>query len=152
MHGWSGSLINVPYGAYLDHCYAWNLQTHFLRVFVTNLKNDAIYGFNPESFATKILLSGKFSPFLTLIIVLWSSCLWVTEGWKKPNLQKSTVGYHFGASWKAVMTQSLTFEQRQIEGRSWWQNWPFLCALQLCCWAEDLKTHSLGSTPAIMKM
>ena len=63
------------------------------------------------------------------IIVLQSSCLWVREGWKKPNLQKSTVGYHFGASWKAVMTQSLTFEQRQIEGRSWWQNWPIVCAL-----------------------
>ena len=63
------------------------------------------------------------------IIVLQSSCLWVRKGWKKPNLQKSTVGYHFGASWKAVMTQSLTFEQRQIEGRSWWQNWPILCAL-----------------------
>ena len=43
------------------------------------------------------------------IIVLQSSCLWVRKGWKKPNLQKSTVGYHFGASWKAVMTQSLTF-------------------------------------------
>ena len=63
------------------------------------------------------------------IIVLQSSCLWVRKGWKKPNLQKSTVGYHFGASWKAVMTQSLTFEQRQIEGRSWWQNWPIVCAL-----------------------
>ena len=103
-------------------------------------------------FVTKILLSGKFSPFLTLIIVLWSSCLWVTEGWKKPNLQKSTVGYHFGASWKAVMTQSLTFEQRQIEGRPWWQNWPILYALQLCCWVEDLKMNSVGSTPANMKM
>ena len=26
------------------------MQTHFLRVFVANLKNDAIYGFYPESF------------------------------------------------------------------------------------------------------
>ena len=63
MHGWSGSLINVPYGAYLDHCYAWNLQTHFLRVFVANLKNDAIYGFNPESFCDKNLAIRKVFAF-----------------------------------------------------------------------------------------
>ena len=63
MHGWSGSLINVPYGAYLDHCYAWNLQPHFLRVFVANLKNDAIYGFNPESFCDKNLAIRKVFAF-----------------------------------------------------------------------------------------
>ena len=63
MHGWSGSLINVPYGAYLDHCYAWNLQTHFLRVFVANLKNDAIYGFYPESFCDKNLAIRKVFAF-----------------------------------------------------------------------------------------
>ena len=45
--------------------------------------------------------------------------------------------YHFGASWKGVIARSLTFEPRQIEGRSWWQNWPILFALQLCCWVED---------------
>ena len=60
--------------------------------------------------------------------------------------------YHFGASWKAVIARSLTFEPRQIEGRSWWQNWPILFALQLCCWIEDLKTNSLGSRLAIMEM
>ena len=63
MHGWSRSLINVPYGAYLDHCYAWNLQTHFLRVFVANLKNDAIYGFYPESFCDKNLAIRKVFAF-----------------------------------------------------------------------------------------
>ena len=59
---------------------------------------------------------------------------------------------HFGASWKAVIARSLTFEQRQIEGWSWWQNWPISCAFQLCCWVGDLKTNSLGSRPASMKM
>ena len=52
------------------NCYAWNLQTHFLRVFVANLKNDAIYWLIRKVFATKILLSGKFSPFLTLKLAL----------------------------------------------------------------------------------
>ena len=47
---------------------------------------------------------------------------------------------------------SLTFEQRQIEGQSWWQNWPIVYALKLCFWVEDFKTNSLGSRPAIMKM
>ena len=59
---------------------------------------------------------------------------------------------HFGASWKAVIARSLTFEPRQIEGWSWWQNWPISCAFQLCCWVGDLKTNSLGSRPASMKM
>ena len=50
---------------------------------------------------------------------------------KEPNLQNPPLAtfYHFGASWKAVITQSLTFEQRQIKGQSWWQNWPIVCAL-----------------------
>ena len=48
--------------------------------------------------------------------------------------------------------QSLTFEQRQIEGWSWWQNWPILCPLQLCCWVEDLNSNSLGSRPASTKI
>ena len=59
---------------------------------------------------------------------------------------------HFGASWEAVITRSLTFEQRQIEGQSWWQNWPIVCALKLCCWVEDLKMNSLGSRLVNMKM
>ena len=63
MHGWSGSLINAPYGAYLDHCYAWNLQIHFLRVFVANLKNDAIYAFFPESFCDPNLAIWKVFAF-----------------------------------------------------------------------------------------
>ena len=37
-----------------------------LRIFVTNLKIDAFYAFYPESFCDKIMLSGKFSFFLTL--------------------------------------------------------------------------------------
>ena len=60
--------------------------------------------------------------------------------------------YHFGASLKASRARSSYFEQREIEDWSWRQKWPFLCALQLCCWSEDLKTNSLGSRPAIMKM
>ena len=36
------------------------MQTHSLRVFVANLKLDAIYAFFPKIFVTKILLSGKF--------------------------------------------------------------------------------------------
>ena len=87
------------------------------------------------------------------IIVLHSSFLWVRLGWKEPNLQNPPLAafYHFGASRKAVIARSLTFEPRQIEGRTWWQNWPILFALQLCCWVEDLKTNSLGSRPAIWK-
>ena len=88
------------------------------------------------------------------ILVLQSSCLWVRWGGKEPNLQNLPLAafYHFGASWKAVIARSLTFEQRQIEGWSWWQNWPISCAFQLCCWVGDLKTNSLGSRPASMKM
>ena len=56
--------------------------------------------------------------------------------WKMPPIAAS---YHVGASFAATSAQSLYFEQREIEGRSWWQNWPFLSALQLCCWIEDLK-------------
>ena len=88
------------------------------------------------------------------ILVLQSSCLWVRWGGKEPNLQNLPLAafYHFGASWKAVVARSVTLEQRQIEGWSWWQNWPILCALQLCCWVEDLNSNSLGSRPASMKM
>ena len=53
---------------------------------------------------------------------------------------------------KAVIARSLTFDQIQIEGQPWWQNGPILCALQLCCWVEDLKTNILGSRPVFMKM
>ena len=60
--------------------------------------------------------------------------------------------YHFGASWKAAIARCLTLEQSQIEHWSWWQNWPISCALQLCCWVEELKTSILGSRPAITKM
>ena len=35
---------------------------------------------------------------------------------------------HFGTSLQAISAQSLSFEQRQIEGQSCWQNWPF-CVL-----------------------
>ena len=59
MPGWSGSLINTAYGAYLDHGYA-------LRVFVANLKIDAICTFIRKVFATKNLLSGKFLVFFWL--------------------------------------------------------------------------------------
>ena len=88
------------------------------------------------------------------ILVLQSSCLWVRWGGKEPNLQNLPLAafYHFGASWKAVVARSVTLEQRQIEGWSWWQNWPILCTLQLCCWIEDLNSNSLCSRPASMKM
>ena len=43
------------------------LQNHLLCAFVADLKIDAIYALHPESFATKILLSGKFSLFVTLL-------------------------------------------------------------------------------------
>ena len=88
------------------------------------------------------------------IIVIQSRCLWVRKGWKEPNLQNPALApfCHFGASGKAVVARSLTFEQRQVEGWSWWQSWPILCALQLCCWDEDLKSNSFGSRPSITKM
>ena len=88
------------------------------------------------------------------IIVLQLICLWVGYGWKEPNLQYLPFAafYHFGASWKAVIARSLTFEQRQIEGWSWWQNWPILCALQFSCWARGWKTNSMSPGPAISKM
>ena len=88
------------------------------------------------------------------ILVLQYKCLWVMWSGKEPNLQNLPLAafYHFGARWKAVVARSVTLEQRQIEGWSWWQNWPILCALQLCCWVEDLNSNSLGSRPASMKM
>ena len=42
------------------------LQNHLLCAYVVELKIDAIYALYLESFATKILLSGKFSLFVTL--------------------------------------------------------------------------------------
>ena len=44
-----------------------NTQTDFLRVFVANLKIDAIYAFYPESSCDKNLAIRKFSFFLTLV-------------------------------------------------------------------------------------
>ena len=44
------------------------LQAHLLPAFVANSKIDAIYALYLESFCDKILLSGKFSLFLTLMI------------------------------------------------------------------------------------
>ena len=88
------------------------------------------------------------------IIVLQSSCQWVGQGWKEANLQNPPLAAfcHFGARRKVIITRFLTFEQRQIGVWSFWQNWSILFVLQLCCWVEDLKTNSLGSRPAIMKM
>ena len=73
-------------------------------------------------------------------------------GLKKTNLQNQPLAafYYFGVSWKAVIVWSLTFEQRQIDHQSWWQNWPILYAFQLCCWVEDLKTCILGSRTVSM--
>ena len=45
------------------------LQNHLLCAFVANLKIDWIYALYPESFATKILLSGKSSLFVTLAMI-----------------------------------------------------------------------------------
>ena len=55
--------MNAPYGAYLDHGYASNLQTHFLRIFVANMKIDAIYAFYPESSCNKNLAIRKVFVF-----------------------------------------------------------------------------------------
>ena len=63
MPGRSGSLINAPYGEYLDHGYAKNLQTHFLCIFVANIKVDAIYAFYPESSCNKSLANRKVFVF-----------------------------------------------------------------------------------------
>ena len=41
------------------------------------------------------------------------------------------------AKWKAVIAQSLTLEQRQIERQSTWQDWP-LCTHN-CFWGKRLK-------------
>ena len=46
------------------------LQAHLLPAFVANSKIDAIYALYLESFCDKILLSGKFSLFLTLSCTL----------------------------------------------------------------------------------
>ena len=35
------------------------------------------------------------------------------------NIMHDITVDHFGASWKAVIARSLTFEPRQIEGWSW---------------------------------
>ena len=51
---------------------------------------------------------------------------------------------YFGASWKAVFARSLTFEQRQIERQSWWENLSISCALQLCFCGKHLNTTSLA--------
>ena len=53
----------APYGAYLDHGYAKILQPYFLRIFVANLKIDAIYVFYPESFCDKNLALRKVFAF-----------------------------------------------------------------------------------------
>ena len=47
----------------MDHGYAQNLQTHFLRVFVANLKIDAIYAVYLESFCDKNLAIRKVFAF-----------------------------------------------------------------------------------------
>ena len=47
----------------MDHGYAQNLQTHFLRVFVANLKIDAIYAVYLESFCDKNLAIRKVFVF-----------------------------------------------------------------------------------------
>ena len=57
------------------------LQTHLLYAFVANLKIDVIYGIIRKGFATKILLSGKFSLFLTLLIFLRLSFLGELKVW-----------------------------------------------------------------------
>ena len=45
------------------------LQAHVLRALAAIWKIDEISVLYPETFATKILLSGKFSLFLTLIAI-----------------------------------------------------------------------------------
>ena len=57
------SLINVPYGAYLDHVYAKNLANPNLRAFVAILKIDVIYAVYPERFCDKNLAIRKVFAF-----------------------------------------------------------------------------------------
>ena len=47
----------------MDHGYAKILQPYFLRIFVANLKIDAIYVFYPESFCDKNLALRKVFAF-----------------------------------------------------------------------------------------
>ena len=93
---------------------------------------------------------------LLLVIFAVQSAVDHQTTWAKSRqvLQNSpwAANYHFGASWKAVIARSLTFEQRQIECQSWWQNWPILCALQLCFCEKHLNKNSLGSRRAITKI
>ena len=65
------------------------LQNHLLCAFVANLKIDALYGLYPESFAAKIVLSGKFSLFVTLLVVLNHPC-------KFQDFALTGIDAHFG--------------------------------------------------------
>ena len=71
---------------------------------------------------------------------LQRSCLWVRHCWKEPNLPNPPLATfdHFGASQKALSAGSLTFEQRQIKGQPWWQNWPIFMLSNV---AVGLKTY-----------
>ena len=88
------------------------------------------------------------------IIVFQSSCLWVGQGSKEPNLQNPLLAAfgHFGTRWKAIIVRFETFELRQIEVCYCWWNWSTLCAFKICFWCDDLKTNNLGSRPGIMKI
>ena len=40
-----------------------------------------------------------------------------------------------------LISVTITFGRRHIKDKSWWQIWLIICALQLCCLNEDLKTN-----------
>ena len=83
MLGWSGkfpddpkcpkfgtSIVSTAYGAYLDHADAQNLaKPPFMRI-CREFENWRYLRAIRKVFATKILLSGKFSLFATLHIIL----------------------------------------------------------------------------------
>ena len=128
MHGWSGSLINVPYGAYLDHCYAWNLQTHFLRVFVANLKNDAIYGFYPESFCDKNLAIRKVFAFsdsgrATHLLVPWVLQFYIVYSWRewgsKQNIWRTPILWNRRCLFRTVPNIQLPGAHKRCSLRSY---------------------------------
>ena len=65
------------------HAYAYNWQTHFVRVCVANSKIDAIYTFDLEGFCDKNLFIRKVFPFSGWLQELLTELKMLWEGVKK---------------------------------------------------------------------
>ena len=89
---------------------------------------------------------GGDQPLIWKHLMFWLSSL----KWEQLKIQL----YHFGASWKAVIVRSLTFEQRQTERQPWSQNWPMgtKCALQLCIWPPTSPLEKPGVLMIIVEV